>query len=61
MHSMDAKEVGLPSALLAEGQFVDFVISACFSLGEKIQNSPKATAAAPIHPDLPTRKAKAND
>ena len=32
-----------------------------FWLGRKIQKSPKATAAAPIHPDLPTCKAKAND
>ena len=35
MHSMDVEEVGLPSPLLAEGQFVEFVISARFSLGEK--------------------------
>ena len=35
MHSVDVEEVGLPSPLLAEGQFVDCVISARFSLGEK--------------------------
>ena len=61
MHSVDVEEVGLPSPLLAEGQFVDCVISARFSLGEKVQKSTKATAAAPIHPDLPTCKAEAND
>ena len=35
MHSVDVEEVGLPSPLLAEVQFVDCVISARFSLGEK--------------------------
>ena len=35
MHSVDVDEFGLPSPLLAEVQFVDFVISARFSLGEK--------------------------
>ena len=35
MHSVDVEEVGLPSPLLAAGQFVDCVISARFSLGEK--------------------------
>ena len=38
MHSVDVEEVGLPSPVLAEGQFVDCVISACFSLGEKFKN-----------------------
>ena len=38
MHSVDVEEVGLPSPLLAEGQFVDFVISARFSLGEKFKS-----------------------
>ena len=58
---MYVEEVGLPSPLLAELQFVDFVISARFSLGKKSKKSPKATAAAPIHPDLPSWKAEAND
>ena len=35
MHSVDVEEVGLPSPLLAEVQFVDCVISARFSLGKK--------------------------
>ena len=35
MHSVDVEEVGLPSPLLDEMQFVDCVISARFSLGEK--------------------------
>ena len=35
MHSVDVEEVGLPSPILAEVQFVDCVISACFSLGDK--------------------------
>ena len=35
MHSVDVEEVGLPSPLLAEVQFLDCVISACFSLGRK--------------------------
>ena len=35
MHSVDVDEVGLPSPLLAEVQFVDCAISARFSLGEK--------------------------
>ena len=35
---MDVEEVGLPSPLLAEGQFVDCVISARFSLGEKFKS-----------------------
>ena len=34
MHSVDVKEVGLPSPL----QFVDCVISARFSLGEKFKS-----------------------
>ena len=34
MHSVDVEEVGLPSPLLADVQFVDCVISARFSLGE---------------------------
>ena len=38
MHSVDVEEVGLPSPLLAEVQFVDCVISARFSLGRKIQS-----------------------
>ena len=38
MHSVDNEEVGLPSPLLAEGQFVDCVISACFSLDEKFKS-----------------------
>ena len=38
MHSMDVEEVGLPSPLLAEGQFVVCVISACFSLCEKFKS-----------------------
>ena len=35
MHSLDVEEVGLPSPLLAEVQFVGCVISARYSLGEK--------------------------
>ena len=38
MHSVDVEEVGLPSPLLAEGQFVDCVISARFSLGEEFKS-----------------------
>ena len=38
MHSVDVEEVGLPSPLLAEGQFVDCVISARFSFGEKFKS-----------------------
>ena len=37
MHSVDVEEVGLPLPLLAEGQFVDCVISARFSMGEKFK------------------------
>ena len=35
MQSVEVEEVGLPSPILAEAQFVDCVISARFSLGEK--------------------------
>ena len=38
MHSVDVEDVGLPSPLLAEVQFVDCVIGARFSLGRKIQS-----------------------
>ena len=38
MHSVNVEDVGLPSPLLAEVQFVDCVISARFSLGRKIQS-----------------------
>ena len=38
MHSVDVEEVGLPSPLRAEGLFVDCVISARFSLGEKYKS-----------------------
>ena len=38
MHSVDVEEVGLPSPLLAEGQFVVSVISARFSLGKKFRS-----------------------
>ena len=38
MHSVDVEEVGLPSPLLAEGQFVVCVISTRFSLGEKLKS-----------------------
>ena len=34
MHSVNVEEVGLPSPLLAEGQSVDCVIRARFSLAE---------------------------
>ena len=37
VHSVDVEEVGLPSPLLAEEQFVDCVISVRFSLGEKFR------------------------
>ena len=38
MHSVYVEDVGLPSPLLAEVQFVDCLISAGFSLGRKIQS-----------------------
>ena len=38
MHGVYVEEVGLPSPLLAEGQFVDWVISARFSVGEKFKS-----------------------
>ena len=38
VHSLDVEEVGLPSPLLAEGQFVDCVMGARFSLGEKFKS-----------------------
>ena len=38
MHSVDAEEVGLPWPLLAEGQFVNSVISARFRLGDKFKS-----------------------
>ena len=38
MHNVDVEEVGLPSPLLADGQFVDCVISARFSLDEKFKS-----------------------
>ena len=38
MHSVYVGDVGLPSPLLAQVQFVDCVISARFSLGRKIQS-----------------------
>ena len=38
MHSVDVEEVGPPSPLLAEVQFVDCVISARFSLGKKFKS-----------------------
>ena len=38
MHSVDVEDVGLPSPLLAEVQFVDCVSSARCSLGRKIQS-----------------------
>ena len=38
MHSVDVEEVGLPSPLLAEVQFVDCVISARCSLGENFNS-----------------------
>ena len=38
MHGVYVEEVGLPLALLAEGQFVDCVISARFSAGEKFKS-----------------------
>ena len=38
MHSVYVEDVGLPSPLLAEVQFVDCVISALFSVGRKIQS-----------------------
>ena len=56
MHSGNVEDVRLPSPLLAEVQFVDCVISARFSLGRKIQKSPKATAAAPITLSCPSVK-----
>ena len=38
MLSVYVEDVGLPTPLLAEVQFVDCVISAHFSLGRKIQS-----------------------
>ena len=38
VHSVYVEDVRLPTPLLAEVQFVDFVISARFSLGRKIQS-----------------------
>ena len=38
MHSVYVEDVGLPSPLLAEVQFVDCVMSARFSVGRKIQS-----------------------
>ena len=38
MHSVDVEEVGLPLLLLAEGQFVDCVISARFGFGKKFKS-----------------------
>ena len=38
MHSVYDEEVGLPSPLTAEVQFVDCVISALFSVGRRIQS-----------------------
>ena len=38
MHSVYVEDVGLPSPLLAEVQFVDCVISARFTSGRKIQS-----------------------
>ena len=61
MHSVDVEEVGLPSPLLAEGQFVVCVISARFSWGEKFKSRRRQLQAAPIHPDLPRCKANANE
>ena len=52
MHSVYVDEVGLPSPLTAELQFVVCVIcAACFS----------AARHCTTHPHLPTCKAKAND
>ena len=38
MHGVYVEEVALSSPLLAEGQFVDCVISARFSVGEKFKS-----------------------
>ena len=38
MHSVDVEKVGLPSPLLAEGQFVDCVISARFGFCKKFKS-----------------------
>ena len=38
MHSVDVEEVGLPSPLLAEAQFLGCVISSRCSLGEKFKS-----------------------
>ena len=38
MHSVAVEEVALSSPLLAEGQFVDCVISARFRLGKKLES-----------------------
>ena len=52
VHSVNVEDVGLRLPLLAELQLVVCVISAAYF----------STAwTAPVHPDLPTCKAKAND
>ena len=50
---MDVDGVELPTPLLAEAQFVVCVISA--------EYFGTAQGTAPVHPDLPTCKAKANE
>ena len=60
MHRSDVEEVGLPSPLLAEGQFVDCVISARFSLGEKFKSRRRKLQLHQFTLTFP-RKAKAND
>ena len=61
MHSVDVEEVGLPLPLLAEGQFVDCVISACFSLGEKFRSRRRQLQLHQFTLTFPPVKQKAND
>ena len=59
MHSMYVEDVGLHSPLTAVLQFVDCVISACFSLRRKFKVA-EGNCTCTNHPHLPTCKAKAN-
>ena len=61
MHSGYVEDVGLPSPLLAEVQFVDCVINARFSLGRKTAAVAEVNCSCTNHPYLPTCKAKANE
>ena len=51
MHSVYVEQVGLPSPLQAEAQFLLVICAACFSAARNCTS----------HPHLPTCKAKANE